>query len=176
MTTFVRSEALPKRRGGRPRISNRADDRHVADDPVSGRGESSVSQPAPLPRNLRGVKVVVVDDDAASLEYFAVALESCGATVTTASTAVDALRLVERERPHAVLSDIAMTGEDGYWLVRHIRGLADREISAVPVVAATAYGRTHSRTTAIAAGFTEHLTKPVDPEVLCRTIGRVLGR
>ena len=134
------------------------------------------AQPARLPRNLVGVKVVVVDDDDASLEYFAAALQACGATVTTAASAIDALKLVQSERPHAVLSDIAMTGEDGYWLVRQIRRLADQDVSAVPVVAATAYGRMHSRARAIDAGFTEHLTKPVDPEVLCRTIGRLLGR
>jgi CheY-like chemotaxis protein len=175
MPTLLRSEALPQRTVTRRRLSARGEDREVPQ-PVSGHADASSSRPAPLPRNLVGVKVVVVDDDDASLEYFAAALAACGATVTTASTAIDALKLVQIERPHAVLSDIAMTGEDGYWLVRQIRGLADQGVSAVPVVAATAYGRMHSRARAIDAGFTEHLTKPVDPEVLCRTIGRVLGR
>jgi CheY-like chemotaxis protein len=46
----------------------------------------------------------------------------------------------------------------------------------VPVIAATAYGREHSRTRVLAAGFTEHLQKPIDPEDLCRVVAKVAGR
>jgi CheY-like chemotaxis protein len=120
--------------------------------------------------------VVVVDDDADSLEYFAAALRACGATVTTASTAVDALGLVRERGPHVVLSDIAMMGHDGYWLVREIRGLPDGGASAIPVVATTAYGREHPRGRAVAAGFNDLLPKPVDPEALCLAIARAAGR
>jgi CheY-like chemotaxis protein len=120
--------------------------------------------------------VVVVDDDESTLEYFAFALRTCGATVETASNAPDALRLVQARRPDVVLSDIAMTGHDGYWLVREIRELGARVSLRVPVVATTAYGREHSRDRTLAAGFSEHLAKPVDPEVLCQTIAKAAGR
>ena len=93
-----------------------------------------------------------------------------------ASTARDALRLVQERRPDVVLSDIAMSEHDGYWLTSEIRRLADPAASRVPIVAATAYGREHSRDRALAAGFTEHLQKPVDPEVLARTIAEVARR
>src|SRR5438552_271298 len=92
-------------------------------------------RPSLLPRNLVGLKVVVVDDDESSLDYFAVALGTCGAEVMTASTAAEALRLVQAGCPDVVLSDIAMVGRDGYWLVREIRGLADQAARLVPVVA-----------------------------------------
>jgi len=118
---------------------------------------------------------VVVHDDVDSLEYFAIALQTCGAEVVTASTAVDGVRLVEAERPDAVLSDIAMVGHDGYWLVREVHRLV-ADGGKVPVVAMTAYGREHSRARAIAAGFIDHLAKPVDPEVLCTTVARAAGR
>ena len=138
--------------------------------------ESPIPRPPELPRNLVGLEVVVVDDDADSLEYFAAALRACGATVTTASTAVAALALVRDRGPHVVLSDIAMVGQDGYWLVREIRGLADEDARAVPVVATTAYGREHSRARILASGFVDLLPKPVDPEVLCLAIARAAGR
>jgi CheY-like chemotaxis protein len=120
--------------------------------------------------------VVVVDDDETSLDYFAMALRTCGAVVMTASSAEDGLRLIQEQHPDVVLSDIAMVGQDGYWLVREIRRLADQAVSLAPVVATTAFGREHSRARALAAGFNEFLTKPVDPEVLCRTIASAGGR
>jgi CheY-like chemotaxis protein len=173
----LRSEVLPKRNAERGRrVRAAAADRSQHQNPVAGRRrESSTPRPSPLSRNLVGLKVVVVDDDADSLDYFAMALRTYGAVVITASTALDALRLVQEERPDVVLSDIAMRGEDGYWLVREIRRLADQAVSLVPVVAATAYDE-HSRTTTLAAGFSEHLAKPVDPELLCHTIANAAGR
>jgi CheY-like chemotaxis protein len=122
------------------------------------------------------VNVLVVDDDSSNLDFFAAVLKICGAAVMTASSAVDALVLVRERRPDAVLSDIAMVGHDGYWLVREIRGLADDAARAVPVVATTAYGREHSRKRVLAAGFNDFLPKPVDPELLCRTIAKAVGR
>ena len=69
-----------------------------------------------------------------------------------------------------------MVGHDGYWLVGEIRGLDHPSTPPLPVVAATAYGRDHSRARALAAGFTELLAKPIDPELLCQTIAKAAGR
>jgi len=123
-----------------------------------------------------GLRVLVVDDDADVLELFAVALTACGADVTTTDNARDAIALATRTRPHAIVSDIAMVGEDGYWLVRELKRLPAEMVGDVPVVAATAYGREHPRARVLAAGFTEHLQKPIDPEQLCRIVARVAGR
>jgi CheY-like chemotaxis protein len=125
---------------------------------------------------LVGLKVIVVDDDEDTVDMFAVALSACGASVTTATTAVAALELVREIRPNVILSDIAMPDEDGYWLVGAIRELRDDEMRRTPVVAATAYSYEHSRARALAAGFNDHLQKPVDPETLCRTIAKAAGR
>ena len=125
---------------------------------------------------LETVKVLVVDDDAASLDYFAFALETCGAVVSVATSAREALALVSRVLPDVILSDIAMPGEDGYWLLSEIRRHADGGVSGLPVVAATAYGRAYPREQALAAGFQEHLSKPVDPDVLCQVIASAVGR
>lgn len=178
----VRSEAFPRRYGEGPghiraADDDRPDDRPEEDAPRTGEDrEESTPRPSPPPRGLVGLTVVVVDDDDSSLDYFAMALRTAGALVTTASTAVDALRLVQEQRPDVVLSDIAMAGHDGYWLVREIRGLPDPAARSVPVVATTAYGRVHSRERTLAAGFVNHLPKPVEPDQLWATIARAAGR
>jgi CheY-like chemotaxis protein len=74
------------------------------------------------------------------------------------------------------VSDIAMVGEDGYWLVGRLRQLPPDAVRDVPVIAATAYGREHSRDRVLAAGFTELLQKPIDPEALCRLVAKLAGR
>ena len=151
-------------------------------DVVRWRPRTELRAPAPeghrgrLPSALVGLSVLVVDDDEDTGAFFAAALAACGAATTTTTTAREALRLALEIRPDVILSDIAMAGEDGYWLVNEIRGHPDESINRLPVVAATAYGREHSRTRTLAAGFRDHLQKPVDPELLCWTVARAAGR
>ena len=125
-----------------------------------------------LPTVLRGVRVLVVDDDEDTLDLFETALAACGAEVVTATSAPEALRLVTLRSPDVVVSDIAMPGADGYWLVREIHQLTDEHLRAIPVVAVTAFGRDHLRTESLAAGFVDHLEKPLEPEALCRAVAR----
>ena len=144
---------------------------------TSGRAEAlATSRPSRLPRNLEGLKVLVVDDDQDTVDFFAVALSACGAVVTTATSARIALRLANDVTPDVILSDIAMPDRDGYWLVSEIRRLPDETRRRIPIVAATAFGHEHSRSRALAAGFNEHLQKPVDPEVRCQTVAKAAGR
>ena len=164
----VRSEALPDRHRRGRRVTAAQHDRS-AHPPQRRAGGETTSARGDRPVDLAGLTVVVVDDDADTLDYFAMALMTSGARVVTASTAADGVALVRERRPQAVVSDIAMVEHDGYWLVDQIRGTPD-DIRHVPIVAVTAYGAEHSRERALAAGFDEHLRKPVDPDVLCRTV------
>jgi two-component system CheB/CheR fusion protein len=136
-----------------------------------------VPQPARArrPGLLQGVRVLVVDDDVDTVELFAVALAGCGADVATATSARAALALMAGRALDVVVTDIAMPGLDGYWLVREIRQLADARTRGLPVVAVTAFGREHARDRLLAAGFLESLEKPVDPVVLCETVARARG-
>jgi CheY-like chemotaxis protein len=140
------------------------------------RGEAPAPQPAPLQRILVGLRVLVVDDDPDVLELFAAALTTCGADVTTTDNARDGVALATRLRPHAIVSDIAMVGEDGYWLVRELKQLPAEVVADIPVIAATAYGYEHPRARVLAAGFAEHLQKPIDPDALCRLVASVARR
>ena len=172
-----RLEAAPRPdRSHRWSVRAGDEDPHDEDPFVAPSAESTLSRPSRLSRDLSRLRVLVVEDDEASAEYFAMALRIVGAQVTTASTAAEALRLVEAERPDVVLSDIAMPGRDGYWLVAAIRALSDPAISRVPVIATTAHGGAHSPERTRAAGFVDHLAKPVEPEMLWAAVARAAGR
>jgi CheY-like chemotaxis protein len=147
-----------------------------SDEFLAGPAHGSLSRGARLPRILRGIRVLVVDDDPDTSDLFAVALSACGAEVVTALGAHEALRVVTAQPPDVVVTDVAMPGADGYWLVSEIRQLADARARALPVLAVTAFGREHFRARALAAGFVDHLVKPVEPEALCVAVARAMGR
>src|SRR6185436_1780900 len=76
--------------------------------------------PSPV---LRGLRVLVVDDEPDTLETLRAVLEECGAEVTTSGTAPDALVNIQAWKPDLLISDIGMPGEDGYALIRNVRAL-----------------------------------------------------
>jgi len=117
--------------------------------------------------DLAGVHVLVVEDTDDSREMLRVALEYCGALVTTAASAEEAKRVLETLRPHVLLSDIAMP-DDGLELIREVKTVAQTRGIRIPAIAITAYrGR---REELLAEGFVELVEKPLDPIALCGTI------
>jgi CheY-like chemotaxis protein len=123
---------------------------------------------------LRGVTVLVVEDDQDTREVLKVMLEMCGARVLCAESARDGLSAFTREHPQAIVSDIAMPGEDGYWLIGEVRRGLGVAPDKVPAVAVTAFSGQHPRAQALAAGFQAHLAKPIDPDELCRTVAQLV--
>jgi CheY-like chemotaxis protein len=119
---------------------------------------------------LVGVHVLVVDDDEDARQLIRTILEYCGALVTVAPSAREAMRILQRVVPDAVVTDIAMPSEDGYWLIREIRALPPERGGGLPAIALTAHGQTHGPDQTLAAGFQVHLRKPIDPWELCRTV------
>ncbi len=115
------------------------------------------------PGVLAGLRVLVVDDDADANELVTDILTGAGAIAESADSAPAALEALPRFRPHLLLSDIGMPGEDGYSLIRRVRALSAAEGGAIPAIALTAYSRREDRTKALAAGFTTHIGKPVRP-------------
>ncbi len=119
---------------------------------------------------LHGTRVLIVDDDDDACELLERALRELGAQVSTASSAYSALEALQRMRPHVLVSDIGMPLEDGYALIRKVRSLPAHQGGNVPAIALTAYTRPQDRALALAAGFTTHLTKPVNVEELAVAI------
>ena len=117
-------------------------------------------------RPLRGIRILVVDDDEDVLESIADVLREAGATVTTAMTAAEALQALRSGTPHILISDIAMPVEDGHSLLRRVRALPPEKGGGVPAIALSAYARPEDVRAATEAGFQLHIHKPVRPEVL----------
>ncbi|MFM9436737.1 signal transduction histidine kinase/ActR/RegA family two-component response regulator [Janthinobacterium sp. CG_23.3] len=134
--------------------------------------------PAPpfAPANLSGIKVLVVDDEPDTRDLVRRLLEECHAEVVTAASAADTLALLERERPHVLISDIGMPDVDGYELLRRVRALGAERGGKVPAIALTAFARSEDRTRALRAGYLAHVAKPVEPGELIATVASVADR
>jgi CheY-like chemotaxis protein len=127
---------------------------------------------APAP-SLRGVTVLVVDDDVNALEYVRATLEQYGAVVVTASSAREAKARFKREPPDVFVSDLVMPDEDGLQLIRDIRQLDRASGRITPAAALTALARTDDRRRALTAGYQMHVAKPVDPSELVSAVERL---
>ena len=130
------------------------------------------------PQGLRldGLRVLVVDDDPDALNLASAILTDAGAAVKTCLSAPDALAVLQQWRPHVLVSDIEMPGEDGYSLIRKVRALDSDHGGNTPAVALTAYGRTQDRMLSLTAGYSMHVPKPVDPGELTTIIASVAAR
>ena len=120
-------------------------------------GEVPLQPVEPLER----LRVLVVDDDSNTREMLSIVMQAHGAAVRTASSAAEALHLVEEWSPQLLLSDISMPGEDGYSLIRRVRSLPQGRDAALPAVAITAMASAEDREEALRAGFQAHVTKPL---------------
>jgi CheY-like chemotaxis protein len=122
-----------------------------------------------------GLRLLAVDDHRESLDLIMAILVNAGADVRVSASAAEALRIVQDWRPHVLISDIEMPGEDGYAFIRKVRSL-DAEGGKVPAVALTAYGKAEDRHRATSAGFNMHVAKPVDPNELVTIVATLAGR
>lgn len=111
---------------------------------------------------LAGRNVVIVDDDADSRELLAGMARSAGAAVEAVASAPEALERLESGGVDLLLADISMPGVDGYQLIAAIRAHSSPRVSQVIAIAVTAHARREDREAALAAGFQEHLSKPLD--------------
>ena len=134
------------------------------------------AEPLPAGTPLDGLKILVVDDDPDALELTTAILESSGAGVRRCFAAPEALDALREWRPDVLVSDIEMPGEDGYSLIRKVRALDPAQGGRTPAIALTAYGRTQDRILSLAAGYSMHVPKPVDPGELTTIVASVATR
>jgi CheY-like chemotaxis protein len=125
---------------------------------------------------LDGVRVLLVDDDRDAVGVTEAILAGAGAEVRSCLGAVDVPEILRQWRPDVLVSDIEMPGEDGYSLIQKVRSLTPEEGGRTPAVALTAYGRLQDRQRALAAGYSMHVPKPVDPGEFTAIIAGILAR
>jgi CheY-like chemotaxis protein len=130
---------------------------------------------------LKGLRVLIVEDDREAREIFVAVLQDYGVEVIEAASADEAIAAIDAgvaasALPDTIISDIALPGHDGY---RFIEMLAARPPSmggTIPVIAVTAYGRPEDKRRALAAGFRLHLSKPVDPAAVAAALASINDR
>ncbi|MBD1853055.1 MHYT domain-containing protein [Leptolyngbya sp. FACHB-711] len=125
---------------------------------------------------LEDLRVLVVDDEPDARELLRAILEQDGAIVETVASAAAALQALPHFKPHIVISDIGMPEENGYALIRQVRGLAASAGGQTPAIALTAYAGHEDYQQALQAGFQRHLAKPIDPADLVKAVAEVAGR
>ncbi len=124
--------------------------------------------------DLQGVRVLIVDDEADTLELTRRVLGSHRALVLTASSVDAALNVLSGFQADVLISDLAMPGRDGYELIRSVRESIGPD--QLPAAALTAFARPEDAVRAHDAGFQIHLAKPVEPEELVRVVAHLAGR
>jgi len=129
-------------------------------------GASTLERPA----HLRGLRVLLVDDDEDARRLVAFILEDCGCMVRTAASVAEAMRCFAEQPPDVLLSDIGMPEEDGYDLIRKVRAFPRKHGGDVPAAALTAYAHSDDRRRMLNSGYSMHLPKPVEPAELVAVV------
>jgi len=143
----------------------------VLSDSEPGSTRSTAYRGASTP-SLKGVRVLVVDDEADSRDLVRIVLEKCEADVVTASSGAEALEELDRHASDVLLSDIGMPGQDGYQFIRAVRERGN----GVPAAALTAFARSDDRRRAMLAGYQLHVAKPFDPSELVAVVANLAAR
>lgn len=126
--------------------------------------------------DLNGLKLLVVDDDASTREFFTFLLELHGASVTAVGSAGEAFAALTQSKPDVLLSDIGMPEVDGYMLMQQVRTLPPEQGGQIPAIALTAYAGEINYQQALLAGFQQHVSKPVEPAKLVEVIANLVGQ
>jgi PAS domain S-box-containing protein len=161
----------------------------LADSPGEGLGatftvrlplmETSPEVPQEVPSDsfgdLGGLHVLIVDDEADIRDLVAFILEQAGAEVTVATSASEALAVLNQSLPGVLLCDIGMPEVDGYMLMRQVRALPPERGGLIRAIALTAYAGESNQKQALTAGFQLHISKPVEPEELVIAIAQLIA-
>jgi CheY-like chemotaxis protein len=124
-------------------------------------------------RPLKGVPVLVVDDDPEVRDFLLALLSAAGAEVRAAASVADAVAVLAVWWPSVLLSDIGMPGQDGYALIRTVRALSYGRERRLAAAALTAHVQSEDRMRVLATGYQAHVAKPADPDALIALVARL---
>jgi CheY-like chemotaxis protein len=125
---------------------------------------------------LDGLHVLLVEDDDDSRKLIGTMLKRHGARVTSTKSAAEALSVFSEELPDLLISDIGMPDEDGYEFIRRLRTLPPEKGGQTPAIALTGYASRKDRERALAAGYHQHMAKPVEQGDMISAIAALVGR
>jgi signal transduction histidine kinase/DNA-binding response OmpR family regulator len=123
---------------------------------------------------LDGLNILVVDDQQDARHLLQVVFERCGAAVTTAGSAPEALGILHRKDPDLMISDIGLPDSDGYELIKQVRASAE-SFSSIPALALTTFSRAEDKRRALESGFQKFVVKPVEPKELVKLVAELVG-
>ena len=125
---------------------------------------------------LKGLRVLVVDDELSVRVLLTKVLQRAGAHVTAVGSSRDAMAAFESGAPDVLISDIRMPGEDGYTLLRRVRALPEERGGKVPAVAMSASISEEEESLVVAAGFQRFVRKPFELAQVRQAVASVAGR
>ena len=129
--------------------------------------------------SIRGLHILLAEDNELNMEIAEFMLQNEGAEVTKAWDGQEAVKIFEKSRSgefDVILMDIMMPVMNGYEAAKMIRSLDKEDAKEIPIIAMTANAFTEDRLRAKEAGMDEHVAKPVDVESLIKVIHRLVGR
>ncbi len=139
------------------------------------RGSSGVAEAEARARAaLSGIRVLLVEDNDINQQVAREILGSVGISVSMATNGQEAVEAVAAGAYDAVLMDVQMPVMDGYEATRRIR--QNPRFQALPIIAMTAHAMAGDREKSLAAGMNDHVTKPIDPEALFRTLEQHMAK
>ncbi len=130
-------------------------------------------------KQLKGIKVLVIEDDPDSREVLHLLLEQSGAVVESTNSAQEAINLLRESNgnlPDVLISDLAMPNEDGYSFIERIRKLTAENGGEIPALALSAFASNDNKNKAYSAGFQKYHTKPFEPDVIIQDILEIVKK
>ncbi|WP_394823519.1 ATP-binding protein [Pendulispora albinea] len=141
--------------------------------------KATPAKPGPAPGQsalrLDGIRVLAIDDEADAREILKTLFRMRGATAYLAGSAEEGRQALASFKPHIIVSDVGMPGEDGYQFMRSVRALPKENGGVTPAIALTAYAYAVDRQRALDAGFNYHFAKPVDYADLIRAMHNLVS-
>ena len=134
--------------------------------------EENEAMPGPRP-DIRGIRILIVDDDADARVMLQILLSQLGAEVRISSSTQAALQQFALWSPDVLVSDIGMPNEDGYSLIKQIRARGVESGGQIPAIALTGYTRPEDQRQILAAGYHVPMAKPVDVDRLVEVIAEL---
>ncbi len=137
----------------------------VPEDSRAGRRDQKEAQ---VMQHIRGARVLLVEDNEINQQVASEILQGAGLNVNVANNGKEAIAAIEKKAYDAVLMDVQMPVMDGYTATGKLR--QDERFKELPIIAMTAHAMAGDAEKSIAAGMSDHVTKPIDPQQLFATL------